>query len=243
MTEDTWLSSLEHDLYHAIATDMSELHHAADIGELQQIGEAPHHPDVLPDGTPTVIYGNPQGDAQFNHLQGDNSLGFQEDCGLVSDADILDQFGKNVTEDDVVQHAVQNGECYVNPFDPSQSGGTTAESQAQILKDYGVPAHVKEAGTLDSLAKDVQDGKGVIIEVNAGVLWNDPSAYQNGQANHAIVVTGVARDPHTGQIQGFYINDSGDGKSAQFVDAQTMEQAWVNAGGESVVTDNPVPNQ
>jgi hypothetical protein len=75
------------------------------------------------------------------------------------------------------------------------------------------------------------------VEVDAGVIWDNPS-YSNwlGLPNHAITVTGVARDPMTGDVQGFYINDSGTGKAAQFVDVSTMREGWEQAGGTQVVT-------
>jgi hypothetical protein len=41
----------------------------------------------------------------------------------------------------------------------------------------------------------------------------------------------------SGQIQGFYINDSGNGKSAEFVPESVMTKAWVDTGGQCVVTD------
>lgn len=111
------------------------------------------------------------------------------------------------------------------------------EQQAQILNDYGVPAHTESSGSLESLATHIEQGNGVIVEVNDGVLWNDRNYYDQGQLNHAVTVTGVVRDPISGQIEGFYINDSGTGESAKFVDTNTMQRAWENTGGMSVVTD------
>jgi len=200
-------------------------------------GAAPVQNDTLPDGRDVVVYGSPDGYADFNHQQGDNDLGFKEDCGLCSSQDVLNQFGVQVDENDIVHHAVDNNECYTNPNDASQSGQTTADWQAQVMSDYGVPAHVENGGSLDDLAQNVQDGHGTIIEVNAGILWNDANSYGDGNSNHAITVTGVVRDPETNQIQGFYVNDSGDGQAAKFVDAATMQQMWADVGGQSVVTD------
>jgi hypothetical protein len=199
--------------------------------------DVPAQLDTLPDGQASVIYGDVSQYAEFNHLQGDNPYGFHEDCGLVSCQDVLNQFGIPVNETDVVTHAVSNGECNVDPNSAFNSGQSTAGDQAQILTDYGVPAHVETGQSTEDLAANVEQGHGTIIEVNAGVLWNDPNHYDNGQSNHAITVTGVARDPMTGQVQGFYINDSGDGKSAEFVPESVMTKAWVDTGGQSVVTD------
>lgn len=220
-----------------MSTWFQDAHHGAtNEGDLSSMAEVPIHPDALPDGTPTLVSGDPTGDAVFNHQQGDNLYGFQGDCGLVSVQDVLNQFGVPVSESDVLQHALDYGECNVSD-DPLQAGGTSPAEQMQLFSDYGIPAHIEEEGTINSLASHVQVGCGVIIEVNAGILWNDPGAYEQGQANHAIVVTGVARDPQTGQVQGFFVNDSGDGQSAKFVDANTMQAAWVDTGGECVVTN------
>lgn len=216
---------------------MGDNAHAHGDSALHSEGEAPSYTDVTPDGKEVIVYGQPNDFAEFNHQQGDNDLGFQEDCGLCSSQDVLNQFGVQVDENDIVHHAVQNNECYTDATNPSNSGQTTADWQAQVLSDYGVPAHVENGGSLDNLADNVQAGHGTIIEVNAGVLWNDANSYGDGSSNHAITVTGVVRDPSTNEVTGFYINDSGDGKSAQYVDAATMQTAWVDAGGQSVVTD------
>jgi hypothetical protein len=199
--------------------------------------DVPTQLDVLPDGSQSVTIGDVGGYRDFNHQQGDNPYGIQQDCGLVSCQDVLNQFGVPVAEADVVGHAVNGGECQYDASSPADSGGSSPDDQARILSDYGIPAHVESGESLEDLAGHVEEGQGTIVGVNAGVLWNDANAYENGQANHAVTVTGVARDPMTGQIQGFYINDSGDGKSGEFVPASVMQQAWQDTGGASVVTD------
>jgi uncharacterized protein YvpB len=199
--------------------------------------DVPAQLDVLADGAPSVTIGDVAGYADFNHQQGDNPYGIQEDCGLVSCQDVLNQFGIPVSETDVVTHAVEGGECTFSPGDISGSGGTTLSDQAGILTDYGVPAHTESGQSLEQLAASVEHGHGVIVEANAGVLWDDPNYVESGHANHAVTVTGVARDPATGDIQGFYINDSGTGQSGEFINAQTMTSAWQDTGGQCVVTD------
>lgn len=102
--------------------------------------DASSYLDVTPDGQEVVVTGDPRGDIRFLHLQGDNSFGFQEDCGLCSVQDILDQFGNPVTENDVVQFAVQNGLCDTSEGDPSADGGATTDMQVQLLEAGGVHA-------------------------------------------------------------------------------------------------------
>lgn len=131
-----------------------------------------------------------------------------------------------------MEHAVKRNVCY-------KGGGTTELQQAKILTDYGVRADPEKIGSFERLAQYVGEGRGIIIEVNAGVLWKDSNYFERGQANHAIVVTSVAKDTRTGQIQGFFINDSGRGSqdSGRFIDVKTMQNAWLTtrAGSKGVV--------
>ena len=211
----------------------------SDAHEMPLSGDIPSHKDVLPDGREVLVIGDVERCKEFNHRQGDNPYGYKGTCGLVSCEGILRRFGINVTESDVVKYAVEHNLCFRG--DKFGGGGTTEYQQAKILTDYGVPAHPERIGSLERLAQYVSEGRGIITEVNAGVIWNDPNAFEQGQANHAIVVTGVSRDMHTGQIQGFYINDSGKGSqnSGRFVDAKIMENAWLRTGSNAVVTDKP----
>lgn len=211
----------------------------ADFSDIPVNPDVPRQLDTLPDGREVVVIGDPEGCKDFNHPQGDNNLGFQGTCGLVSCEDVLRQFGVEVTEDEIVQFAAENGLCSVSD-NPAQCGGTSELTQAIILTEMGVPAHTEVCGSLEDLAAHIENGQGSIVEVNAGVLWNEPSAYGGGMANHAIVVTGVARDPETGEVAGFFINDSGRGleeDSGRFIDSATMQEAWLAAGGTGVVTD------
>jgi hypothetical protein len=195
----------------------------------------------LPDGQPIQIIGDVLGDAAFNHLQGDNPEHDHGDCGIVSCADVLNQFGVRLTEADAFLHAERRHELHEVQGRPNQSGWTLPSEQAAILTDYGVPAHAEEAQPVERLALAVQHGHGVIAMVNAGVLWSDPQALGHGQANHAVTVTGLARDRYDGALLGLYINDSGTGQSGQFVSVHLMTTAFEHEGGFCVVTDSARP--
>ena len=191
----------------------------------------------LPDGQPSLTIGDVRGYAAFNHLQGDNADGDRGDCGIVSCVDVLNQFAVSLREEDVVRHATNCRELHVVPGRQDESGWTLPADQAAILGDYGVPARAVQGQSNEQLALAVQQGHGVIAMVNAGVLWSDPRVLGHGQANHAVTVTGIARDPLDGALQGFYINDSGSGQSGQFVSAHLMTTAFERTGGFCVVTD------
>lgn len=208
--------------------------------------ELNYYRDLTPEGREVWVEGDPRECEQFNHLQGDNTFGYKGTCGLVSCEDILNQFEQQVTEDDIVAYARKNDLCehsrWLELLAPEECGGTTPEWQAQILRDYGVAAQVDYGCSLARLADYAAQNRGVIIEANAGILWNEPNAYDDGAANHAVVVTGVARDSNTRAIVGFYINDSAPPASGRLVSVETLQAAWLEArgpygGGCCVVTD------
>ena len=203
------------------------------------IAEVPYRRDVLPDGRETVVIGDVKSFREYCHQQGENPFGFRGTCGLCSCELILRQFGLEITEADVVAYARDHRLCNTRGH-PQRRGGTTHIDQERILSDFGVPAHYETTRTLDDLAASIQHGQGVILHVDAGVLWNDANYYA-GQANHAVTAIGVARDLETGQIQGFYINDTGPDTPGRFVDIATMDEAWVKMGGACVVTDQAYP--
>jgi hypothetical protein len=192
--------------------------------------------DVLVDGLSVLVFGELTEDVPGGYRQGDNPFGFHGTCGLCCCASVLRRFGLDVSESDVVRHAVDNGLC-VTGDDPRTAGGTTLEWQAQVLRDFGVPAHVDVADSLEELATCVEERRGAIINVNAGVLWNDAAYWDFGYANHAVTITAFDRDPDSGLITGFYVDDSGTGQTARRVDADTMTGAWLAAGGTMVTTD------
>jgi hypothetical protein len=197
----------------------------------------PVQPGRLPDGRPSLVIGDMRRYAAFNHLQGDNPDHDSGDCGIVSCADVLNQFGLRLTEADAVAHAARCHELHTVPGRPDESGWTFPAEQAAILTDYGVPAHAEEGQRVERLALAVQHGHGVIAIVNAGVLWSDPRALGHGAANHAVTITGIARDPYDGALLGLYINDSGNGQSGKFVSTHLMTSAFEHEGGFCVVTD------
>ena len=196
--------------------------------------------DVLPDGHEALVAGDVFSDRSYWHPQGENDLGFQGTCGLVSCEEVLREFGRDVDESQVVSEAVKMRFCEITG-DPASSGGTSPHTQVELLETYGVAAHVERIQTLVQLAHIVERGHSVIAEVNAGRLWNDVAYYDWGHMNHAIVVTGVARDASNGRILGFFVNDSGrgaPGDAGRFVPEDRFDASFLQAGGHCVVTDD-----
>ncbi len=197
--------------------------------------------EVLPDGTEAVVIGDVAGLGELSHPQGDNAFGFEGTCGICSCELVLRRFGVEVSEAELVEHAVLNGECTIADT-ALESGGTTLEDQVRLLSDHGVPAHAEALDSLEDLAQTVEHGHGSIIGVNAGVLWNEQVHVGDGGPNHAVAVLGVARSLDDGTVVGVFVADSGAGGTTRFVDADRMTTAWLNSGtGVAVLTDAPAP--
>jgi len=206
---------------------------------IDEIRDVPKQLVVLSDGSEALVIGDVEGLRQHGHKQGNNELGFLGDCGLVSCENVLRGFGHEVTENDIVGYAAENGLCAIHER-AELAGGTTMQDQAEILAAFGVPAHSETDCSLEDLAEYMEEGRGVIIEVDSSVLWDQPS-FTLGNVDHAITLTGVARDPASGEILGFYVNDSGSGSSGLFVDRDKMDAMFNGSPwggpGACVVTD------
>jgi len=202
--------------------------------------EAPHYVKnaSLADGESVLQLGDTPGNDDYFHKQGENDFGYTGTCGLVSVGDIASQFGLNVDENYIVHYAVDNNLCNVVSDSPSQSGGTTMKDQELILDGIGIPSHIEQGTSLDGLGKELEEGHGVIIEVNAGKLWNNPAYLASGGFNHAVTVTGVAADPVTGHAVGIWIDDSGSGQYDRYLSSSDPSiQDWMKMGSPAVVTD------
>lgn len=201
--------------------------------------DVPQRIEIRSDGTEVIVIGEPQKWAEIGHIQGDNGLGFKGTCGLVSCETVIKQFDIEVSESEIVDLAARHGWC-VTDGSSSQCGGTQFSDMVSILDHYDIVAHEETVDSLEDIASFIDEGRTMIVGVNAGILWDDVNSYDFGQANHAIVVTGYERDIKTGVITGVYINDSGSGDFGKLIDVQTMQDSFVNVGGRCVVTDRSI---
>lgn len=200
-----------------------------------------------------IVSGDPERIAyQLDSIQGDEVEGAEGTCGLTSIANICRMNGQDVTEGMVVEYALENGLCSYDPWAAEETGGTSAEGQVEILKHFGIDAEFNDASvnTYEAIADAIESGKGVIVELDAGELWDEP-AYSTKilgifpAVNHAVTVTGVARDAMTGEIAGFYTCDSGrkmESDACRYVPIDKFSKMYndgiINAG--AVITDNPI---
>lgn len=198
-------------------------------------------------GTGGATLGNPTQGEQMcqnaragRHNPGSIQQGYQN-CGIESTRQIINQAtGGNVTEDQLFQQALQNGDAVTAqtgkwPFrqdDIPNSGGTYDWSWPNIAGHHGVAMH-NEAQNMGNLAQSVAEGKGVVTAHDVAVLWGPGN---NG--GHAITVTGIEYDAN-GNPQTVIYNDTGWGACSARLDAATFQSSFLG-GFQMGVTDNPI---
>ena len=199
-----------------------------------------------------VMGGDPINRASLWHEQGLNEPGYQADCALAATSGVLRDCGVDATEDDVVRLATANNLCDTSNAEAALNGGVRDGAAISELMDrYGVDSRVVNPKDPAELARWVEQGHGVVAEVNAGELWDgrhEVSQDAFGQnslgeslVNHAVHVTGTTYNSE-GDLTGFIINDSGQGDgAANSVPLERWDRCWTNTDNnhETVVTTLP----
>ena len=172
--------------------------------------------------TGEMTYDSPLEMANYLYYeQGSANPRFQGTCGLCSIANVLRLAGVNASENEIIDYASKGGLfsalCTVNPLNPSKSGGTTPNQRRQILDYFGISSSTWSVKTdndgnvsmetINDLGKWISEGRGVIIDVDAGAFYDSPR--YNG-LGHAVTVTSVTHNSY-GDVSGFYIADSNRG--------------------------------
>ncbi len=181
---------------------------------------------VNPDGS--MVFNTPVDTGEKLDSNQGKVSGFLGTCGLVSCVNVLRLAGYPATESEVVTYASSTSAgfglgklCTINSF-PENNGGTSAKNRQQILQHFGIRSELREA-TIENISDAVSEGRGVIISVYAGMLYN---GWTNHQDLHAITVTSVKKDK-AGNILGFYVCDSGTGgiDNSKYYTAFQLENA------------------
>jgi uncharacterized Zn-binding protein involved in type VI secretion len=165
-------------------------------------------------------------------------------CGVESSRQIINQANNsNITEDDLLQWALDNrqaerGDPPVPVGTPPRlkDGGTYPKQRQAILAHGGVSSTI-EAGNLDNLGQALSSGKGVMTDLNPGILWNDTNYIHDW---HVVLVTGIEYDDN-GNITHVIINDTGTGACSESIPVDTLNNAINNGEGSTLnVTNNPI---
>ncbi|MBN3815962.1 calcium-binding protein [Paraburkholderia sp. Se-20369] len=163
----------------------------------------------LVDGVAVHVYGYPKAN-ELDYMQGDAVPTFQGTCALTSIANLLTQTGTPTTEGDVVRRAIDNQWAVTSPAATDyQRGGSNYVQQQALLKSYGIANNLLAGYDERAVANLIRSGRGVILALNSGRLWEDGAYLDGGGVNHVVTVTGAVYGEADGELKGFYIADSG----------------------------------
>ncbi len=193
-------------------------------------------------GSEVLTYGSPHYYA-LDYSQGDEVPGYKGTCSETSVANVCMMADLPVTEGDVVRRAIANGWCNTTSPDEGTRGSSNPSSQVAMLNSYGLRAETRSGYDVKRLADLVKDGRGVMLSVNAGKLWDVPEYIDSGAVNHRVTVTGVACDAGTGAVTGFYIADSGRKQASDVSRYLTLAELRYAAdviGSNMVYTLDPI---
>ncbi|WP_271411782.1 calcium-binding protein [Pseudomonas sp. Q1-7] len=197
----------------------------------------------LVDGERSLVYGYPKR-YELDYMQGDAVPNFQGTCALTSIANLLTQADRPTTEGEVVKVAIDNNWAVIDPARPVyERGGSNFVQQQAILDRFGIRNELLAGYNEQGVANLIRSGRGVIVAVNAGVLWDDPTHRASGAVNHVVTVTGAAYGEASGKLLGFYIADSGRQKVSdmtRFVSLDKFRQAANVASSYAIYTIEPL---
>lgn len=179
------------------------------------------------------------GFAQANHSFGvpaenvyvPNSVQHTVDgCNFHSEATILNEYGFNVTEEQLQQEGVEQGW-----YTPGQ--GTPIDCMGMHLENREVPVSMTEGNGVDNLISELAQGHKVIVAVDSGELWSPGYGEQmedimyGGIPDHALIVDGVSIDNNL-----VTITDSGTGHFRTEYPLDNFMDAWNDSNNTMVAT-------
>lgn len=162
-------------------------------------------------------------------------------CGLCAVGTLVSMSGTSTDEKTIVSYAITNNLCTTGKSNAGYNGGTSGAQLVGILGGYGgINARSRVGRDLDTLASDVEKGKGVVIGVDPA-LMGGAIPYNPASGGHWVVLQSVCRDSKTNEVLGFFIFDSNGSSSkqtCQYLSRVQLEKAYSYDGFSSVVTNS-----
>lgn len=181
---------------------------------------------------------------ELDYMQGDEVEDFKGTCALTSIANLLTQNNTPTSEVEVVNIAINNNWAVTDADAPSYTrGGSNYVEQQNILNSYGLSNDILHGYNPTAIANLIQSGRGVILALNAGYLWDDESHIGNKSVNHVVTVTGAVFKEEDNSLAGFYIADSGRGKVSdmtRYISLVKFEKVSKVKGAYSIYTNEPI---
>lgn len=181
-----------------------------------------------------TIHGQPAQNIEFDP----SVYQFYDDtCAIQSQHLILQQYGINVSQEELIEIAKENG-WYAEGY------GTPMDMVGKLLEYYGVDIHGSQGNNIFNIANELAQGHQIIVGVDAyELVYPEESAgideMYGEHPNHALVVVGIdTSDPDNVQV---IVTDPGTGNRQMAYPADQFIEAWKDSNCFMVTTDS-VPN-
>lgn len=162
---------------------------------------------------------------------------YSDTCAIKSQQLILNDFGINVTEDQLVQYSAEHGWYH--------GEGTAMGDIGNLLADAGIPCTQTIDANVYDLANQLAQGHKVIVAVDSSELWEGgflewlKELFFGEQPDHALIVAGIdLTDPDNPLV---ILTDPGTGQAAQPYPLDQFMDAWGDSHNFMVSTDVPTP--
>ncbi len=161
---------------------------------------------------------------------------YDDTCAIQSQHLILQQYGIDVTQEEMIEVAKENG-WY------AEGHGTPMGMIGKLLEYYGVDISGTYGNNIFNLSNELAQGHQVIVSVDEYELvypdeTKDWDELYGEEANHALVVVGIdTSDPDNVQV---IVTDPGTGNRQMAYPAEQFINAWKDSEC-FMVTTNDVP--
>lgn len=165
---------------------------------------------------------------------------YPDSCAIKSQQIILNEFGIDVNEDQLVQFSYDQGWYHAD------GSGTSAENVGNLLETANIPVTRQENANVFNLVSELSQGHKVIVGVDSGELWGNKfeawlkDLFIGDTPDHALVVAGIdTSDPDNIMV---IVDDPGNGDYHKAYPIDQFMDAWSDAQCYMVSTDIPVPD-
>lgn len=165
---------------------------------------------------------------------------YPDSCAIKSQQIILNEFGIDVNEDQLVQFSYEQGWYHAD------GTGTSAEDVGNLLESANIPVTRQDDANVFNLMSELSQGHKVIVGVDSEELWGNKfmawmkDFFMGDTPDHALVVAGIdTRDPDNVMV---IVDDPGSGEYHKAYPLDQFMDAWSDAQCYMISTDIPVPD-
>jgi phage tail protein X len=154
------------------------------------------------------------------------------DCVPASVTQVLSEaVGHRVPESEVLQRMTALGMQL-----PTSAQGVPFDDAERLLDSFGISSHEEHHVTLARLESYLDQGRSIILGVDADPIWHYQDGASQGPAPHAVMITSI--DESKGTVT---LSDTGNPNGNQeHVPLNVFMYAWGEQGNELVVTDSEI---